>query len=177
VLVLYHSVSGNTRFVAQCIAEATSGKLLEVRSKEKLGSDFMRYSWDGRADIKGLTLVHEKVDLKDHHTLFIGTPVWAWAPSPVIHSFLANNPVSGKRVALFSTSEGNPGSTLDRLLTLLPGNEFLGSMDFREPLKADRDAITAKASGWAERMLRRQASSMHVPKGATLANLISKNGV
>jgi flavodoxin len=77
VLIAYHSVSGNTRKVAEAIHK-------EIRADK---------------DLKPLSDVK---DLKGYDLSFIGFPIHAYGPSKEAKDFLENK-VAGKDIALFIT--------------------------------------------------------------------------
>ena len=81
--------------------------------------------------------------------IIIGTPVWMSTYTPAIKSFLQNNLISNKKIALFCSHEGGAGETLINLQKELVGNEILGVMDFLAPLKKDKTAALDKAKTWA----------------------------
>jgi len=52
--VVYYSFGGNTRFIAESIAEAVGADLLEIKPKKELSSKgFMKYLWGGRQVVMG----------------------------------------------------------------------------------------------------------------------------
>jgi multimeric flavodoxin WrbA len=87
----------------------------------------------------------------DYDVLFIGTPVWAWNMSAPIRSFLSSTKLTGKKVALFCCNGGQKGKTFVEMEQLLVGNTLVGGeIDFREPLKHDKEADAKRAGEWAK---------------------------
>lgn len=80
-LVIYDSNYGNTRLVAEAIAETLKGNAISV---------------------KDVSLA----DLDNRDLLVVGSPINAWRPTPFIQSFLENIPegkLKGMRAAAFDT--------------------------------------------------------------------------
>ncbi|MBI5874210.1 MAG: NAD(P)H-dependent oxidoreductase [Candidatus Omnitrophica bacterium] len=154
-LVVYYSLDGNTKFIAQAIAEAVGADILELKpKKEPNAKSPMKYLWGGRQ-----VLMKEKPELKhfdtnpqDYDCLFIGTPVWAWTYAPALATFFTMGNLKGKKIALFCCSGGGKGKTLEKMKEQLSGNEFIGEMDFVEPLKQDKEQNAVLAAQWAKQI-------------------------
>ncbi len=156
VLVVYYSLEGNTRFIAQAIAKATEGTLLELKPQEEIkASGFMKYFWGGRQVMMKKTpeLLPFILNPLDYDLLFIGTPVWAFTYAPVLNSFFKNFKLSGKKIALFCCNEGGGGKTFENMKVAVAGNEVLGTMEFIAPLKKNPAENELKAKQWAEKII------------------------
>lgn len=156
ILVIYYSLEGNTEMIANSVAEATGGSILElVPTKDIKPKGFTKYLKGGKQvftkDIPELMPSNMKPEEFD--ILFIGTPVWAWTFSPAIRAFLLSTGLKGKKIALFSCNGGNNGKTFDNMKEMLAGNEFLGEIEFLEPLKKDKEKNAVLAAKWAGEML------------------------
>ncbi len=94
VYVVYASLTGNTRKVAQAIAKAVGGTLVDVR-KDPL----------------------PKVEPGD--VLFVGDGVYGWRPSRAMRKALASWPLpKGVKAAIFGTYGGKPAQipVLEKIL-------------------------------------------------------------
>lgn len=153
ILVVYYSFDGNTRFIAEEIAKIAGGDLLglQVKSAQEPKHNFMKYLWGGKQVFQKLEpeLVPFNCDVSAYDLMFIGTPVWAWTYAPALNSFFSRFPFTGKKVALFCCSGGQPRKTLEKMRDRLGGNECLGNIHFREPLRFGKDAAAAQAREWA----------------------------
>jgi len=151
ILVIYYSHEGNTRFVAQTIAEAVGADLLELKPRKELRPQgLMKYAWGG-----GQVMMKTRPELQPldrdpaaYDLLFIGTPVWAWNYAPPLRSFIHSARLSGKQVALFCCHGGDPSKTLPNMIKALEGNEVLGALDLRSPLD-HREETARRAADWA----------------------------
>jgi flavodoxin len=150
-LVIYYSLTGNTKFVAETIAAATGADLLQlVPKKDITATGLGRYLWGGQQVVTASKpeLLPIDKDPAAYDLLFLGTPVWAWSLTPAMRAFLAKVHLVGKKIALFSTHEGDPGRTFQQMIQRLPKNTIIGSKDFFAPLRNTTTA-NAKASAWA----------------------------
>jgi flavodoxin len=152
VLVVFYSHEGNTRFIAEQIADATSADVLELKPvKEMSATGFMKYVWGGKQVAMG-----EKPDLRpydedprDYDLVFIGTPVWSFTYAPVIRTFLETWDLTGRKVALFACHSGVLGRTFKRMRQALAGVQVLAEMGFVEPLAGRTEEEGEWARTWA----------------------------
>lgn len=115
VCIIYHSETGNTRHVAQHIAEACRGKLVEVLDKTSYNriTGFLVRCKMARGE--ETTLVEPgSIDVSEYDQLVFGSPVWAFKPTPAIHAAItALKGCEGKRATAFCTHGGKPGQTAE----------------------------------------------------------------
>jgi flavodoxin len=111
-LVIYYSRTGNTKQVAQQIADEFDAQLLEVKDKQERGGllGFIKSGYDSLRENE-TPIEYDKVDLTDYDTIFIGTPVWASKPTPAIIQFIKENEFSGTKCVSFATMMGSGGET------------------------------------------------------------------
>ena len=157
-LVIYYSLDGNTRFISEVIAKACGADILELKPKdEKKVTGFKKYLWGGRQVFK-----REKPEImpfdkvpQDYDFLFIGTPVWAWRHAPAVETFFSNVSLRNKKIALFCCHGGGKGRTLEKMADRLEGNEIVGKMDFKEPLRHNKDASSERTMQWVSQILKK----------------------
>lgn len=152
-LIIYYSLDGNTRFVAEKIAAATGAELLELRPQKDLkAKGLLKYLWGGRQVVQkeAPDLEAFEIDPSGYDLLVLGTPVWAFTYAPAMRSFLMNHKPIGKKVAFFCCSGGGPGKTLGAMREALAGNEILGEIGFVEPLQKKQAEQTSQAVTWAK---------------------------
>ena len=110
-LIVYYSFDGNTRLVAQAMAEATGADMLELKALgQPKHRGFLKYFWGGRQVMmkeKPALLPLDK-NLQDYDLLLIGTPVWAFSYAPALATFFLQSKLSGKNslVLLFRRRQG-----------------------------------------------------------------------
>jgi len=108
-LLVYYSLTGKTRLVAQAIAEALNATLLEIKETKprKLGPFVYLFGGFAATINRGSKINPIDVDLKQHETIFIGSPVWNSRPAPAINSFIYQTNFEGRSVVLFFTMGGD----------------------------------------------------------------------
>jgi len=108
-LLVYYSLTGKTKLVAQAIAEALNTTLVEITETKprKLGP--LVYLTGGFAAIMnwGSKINPIDVDLKQYERIFIGSPNWGSRPAPAINSFIYQTNFEGRSIIPFFTMGGN----------------------------------------------------------------------
>jgi flavodoxin len=156
VLVVYYSFEGNTRFIAETIAHEIGAEFLVLKPKKEIQTHgFMKYFWGGKQATMKETpeLLPLKKNPSDYDFIFIGTPVWAFTFAPPLRSFFSTQKLKGKKVALFCCHGGNMGKTLEQMKEQVMGNTVVGEIDFREPLKNDKEGAMRTAQQWATEII------------------------
>lgn len=151
-LVLYYSLDGNTRFIAEQIAQAIGADLEELKTAKALPKSGLKYFVGGMQAVLGLKPALQPLDKdpRNYDLLFCGTPTWAGRYASAWHSFLAHSNLQGKKIALFCCHASPGSSALAAMKRRLAGNEIVGEIQFQEPLHHDKDAAAQKAREWAQ---------------------------
>jgi DNA-binding transcriptional ArsR family regulator len=121
--VIFYSYSGITRSVAEGIRNACGCDLIEVRTKTPYTS-FTAYTTGVLRSRKMACdpIDPEEIDVSGYDFLIIGTPVWAWKPSPAINAAVrALKGCEGKMAVIFTTCSNQPGEALPILSRALAG--------------------------------------------------------
>ena len=113
-LVVYFSATGNTKSLAEKIAEESDSDIFEIVPEEPYTSDDLNYSnSDCRAnkeqhDENARPAISGKIEnIENYDTVFIGYPIW-WGTMPkIINTFLESYDLSGKTIMPFCTSGGS----------------------------------------------------------------------
>lgn len=141
--IVYYSLSGNTKLLAEQFALCTEGDLFPLQTGKQYGDKGAGMFWSGKS-----ALLQEKPalqvvlpDLSGYDRIFIGTPVWAWTYAPPVGSLFAANAINGKEVVLFATHGGGPGKVFERMEKQLPGNRFIGHLEMYEPKKQSAQQV------------------------------------
>lgn len=112
--VIYYSYTGVTRRIAEGIRAASGCDLIEVRTKTPYSS-FTAYTTGVLRSRRSACDPIEpgEIDVSGYDLLIIGTPVWAWKPSPAINAAVrALRGCEGKMAVVFSTCISQPGEAL-----------------------------------------------------------------
>lgn len=130
VLVVYYSASGNTKRVAEDIAETAGGDLFEITPAEPYTSDDLNWTnSDSRVSrehddesLRDVPLTTTEVpDWDSYDTVFIGYPIWWGIAAWPVDTFVKNNDFTGKTVIPFATSSSSGMGQSGTLLSEMAG--------------------------------------------------------
>ncbi|MFX0134177.1 MAG: flavodoxin family protein [Candidatus Hodarchaeota archaeon] len=155
ILVVYYSLTGNTKFIAETVAESINADLLGLKPVKELDAESgMKYFWGGyQATMKKKPKLREfDINPLDYDLIIIGTPVWAWTISPPIRSFLSKFNLSGKNVAIWTSSDGDGVKAMSRFKEILKDANIIGEIRFQKPKQHEPHKAKEKAITWARRV-------------------------
>jgi flavodoxin len=150
-LVIYYSRTGNTKFVAERIASELGAEIEEVSDlKNRKGwLRFLKAGYDATLG-KETKISEAKKSPRDFELIAVGTPVWNSRPSPATRTYLRRIDLSGKKVAVFCTSEGTGSEkALARLKSLIPNGNIVGAITISKTLE-DQEETENKISAWCK---------------------------
>ena len=107
--VVFYSLEGNVRYAAEKTAKALDAVMVElVPVKAYPDKGIKKFMWGGKAAV-----MKDKPELQpygfsagDYDLVVLCTPVWAGTFTPPLRSFLAENDLSGRKVAVIASSSG-----------------------------------------------------------------------
>lgn len=114
-LVIYFSASGNTKRVAETIAEQKKGTLFEIKPSQPYTQEDLNYRDNNSRVVKEHAQPKlrpaydgEVANWDNYDTVYIGYPVW-WQQAPhVVYTFVEKHNFMGKKVIPFCTSASSP---------------------------------------------------------------------
>ena len=159
--VIFYSRTGNTKTVAEVIAETFDFHLQEIKDlKDRSG--FFGFI-GGMIDVRKnpiTTISPETVSLDEYDVLFIGSPIWGMKFAPAITTFLQETDFTGKKVILFTTTSSRMKQTaFDQYSELIhtKGGTVIGTFFLKtfwkeasEIRKEAQEMVTTKKALWME---------------------------
>ena len=154
-LVVYYSASGNTRRVAQAIAEQLGADTFEVTPVQPYTSADL--NWTDRSSrvvqeyedesLRNILLTSTTVpDWDNYENVFIGYPIWWGIAAWPMSSFVAVNDFTGKTVIPFCTSTSSGiGQSSDLLAELAGTGSWLDGYRFSSSTTANDIAALAES--------------------------------
>lgn len=147
IIIVCHSFSGVTRGIAERVRSACGGDLVEVRPRQPY-TKMTAYTLGclrargGKPD----AVEPATIDVSGYDRIVIGTPVWAWRPTPVILGAIeALAGADGKSAVVFATCGAQAGETLPMLRAALAakGVGVVGEFSFTTPEAGDDRKVGA----------------------------------
>ena len=149
-LVVYYTRTGNTKIVAETIAAELGSDLEEIVDlKKRAGKLGWILAGKDSTQEKGTKIAPTKLAPADYDLIVIGTPIWAWKPTPAIRTYIVNNDFSGKKVALFFTMDSDLKQAVDKTKGLLPNAVFVGELALSKVLE-DKEETRKKIAEWCK---------------------------
>ena len=153
-LVAYYSATGNTKAVAEMIAEALGADTFEITPAEPYTSEDLNWTDDSSRvsqeysdpSLRTVELTADTVENWDSYdTVFIGYPIWWGIAAWPVDGFVSANDFTGKTVIPFCTSSSSGLGESGQLL-----EELAGSGDWQEGQRFRSGADEADVSKWLE---------------------------
>lgn len=153
-LVVYYSASGNTKRVAEDIAEAAGADLFEIVPTEVYTSDDLNWTnSDSRVSkehddesLRDVPLTTTEVpDWDSYDTVFIGYPIWWGIAAWPVDGFVKANDFTGKTVIPFATSSSSGMGQSGSLLA-----DMAGTGDWQDGQRFSSGASAEDVSSWVE---------------------------
>ena len=122
--VVYYSMSGNTRYTAESVAEALGADLIPLVPKKAYpDAGFKKFFWGGKSALMGDKPALEPYDFdgRKYDLILLGSPVWAGTFAPPLRSFVEENraALQDKRIAVFFCCSGGPGKVQEKFRAFL----------------------------------------------------------
>lgn len=153
-LVIYYSLSGHTREIADRISLLTDADVYEIKTKEPLKQSIW-FSFNIRKQIKSgeYSKIDENLpDASTYDTIFVGTPIWWYTAATPILEFLKIYDFKGKKVVPFSTQGSNFGTYFDDFAAKAQNAEILEGASFNNLTKEYDDAVDNKITDWLNKL-------------------------
>ena len=151
--LIYYSYEGNSALIAEAVKAGLAVDVFEIKTvNTKKRKGFTKYLWGGYQAVMGRkpALLPLSVDVNAYDLIILGTPVWAGSPAPALVSFLSKTAITGKKLALFCCHAGGKGKVFAKIKSRLPGNTFVGEIDFLNPALQEKTALKQKVVEWVK---------------------------
>jgi flavodoxin len=137
--VIYYSLEGNTKYAAEEIAARIGADLIRlVPVKEYPTGKVSKFFWGGKSATFGEApkLVPYRFDQDQYDLVILGTPIWAGTFAPPLRTFIRENKLTGKKVALFACCSGGAAEKcFEQLKKEIGGCTVVSTLRLIDPLK------------------------------------------
>ena len=152
-LVAYYSRTGNTKFVAEKIADQLNAETCEVIDKKNRKGKLIFLTGGYAALREKLTDIEVTKTIDDFDFIIVGSPVWAGKIAPAIRTFLAKNDFSDKQVAFFVTMGGDkPEKALKNMKEAIAPTIPVEELGIINALK-NPEEIEEQIADWCKKIL------------------------
>jgi len=163
-LVMYYSRTGNTRKIAEAIAEALRAdaevELEEIVDIKKRRGVFGFIGSGKDAVLKRTTTIEPiRADLSSYDLVVVGTPVWAGSVASPIRTFLSEHGNNVKQPAFFCTTGGTGIKKALRVMEELCGKAPAATLSFTEKGLKDAEDVATGVKAFVEKLTAREDAS------------------
>jgi len=155
VLVVYYSLSGRTRDIAERIQTKTNADIYEIKPVEDIKNSFSLYI-KSKSDLKKGTypaLQGNMPDIGRYDLVFVGSPIWWYTAATPVMAFLSKADFKGKKVVPFSTQGSNAGTFLEDFMKIAKNANVTGYQSFDNMGKEYDKAVDNKISIWLNSLI------------------------
>lgn len=170
-LVLYYSLTGNTKALAASIQKQVGGDLLEIKTVQPYPADFHAVVEQARKERQTgyLPPIQPIASLAAYDTIYLGYPVWGNTIPQPMATFLSQNNLAGKTVIPFCTHDGyGIGRSFQVIAQYCPDARILPGFD---TIGADVASAKAPLSAWLQR-IRPRANAAETPITVSWGNTV-----
>ena len=149
-LVVYYSLSGYTKDIAQRIQSMTQADIYEIKTAEKIDTTPWFYLTLKKqlADGNYPALNGNMPDFSQYDTIFVGGPVWWYTVSTPMRAFLQKADFMGKKVVPFSTQGSNFGTYFEDFAQMAKNAKLQRSASFNNLPAKYNQAVNNKIASW-----------------------------
>ena len=151
-LVIFYSLEGNTKFIAESISRKINADILELKPNKKYhNSGFKKYFWGGKSVIfkEKPEISSYDININNYDNVFIGTPIWVGTYAPPYNTFFDIEKINNKNIYLFACHGGGSAEKFyENVKQAIPNNNFKGQIDFNEPLKNNQEEVLNQIDTW-----------------------------
>ena len=161
VLIIYYSLSGNTREMAQVIHNHTGGDLYDLQIMKEYPPipEIYEVIKQELADNQWPEVKQDWPDMAQYDVIFVGGPVWWYTlPTPLL-SFLAKADFKNNPLVPFCSHGGNYGEYFKRFALEAKNAQVQKGLDFYAPLQSTRGYLNSKVVNWLNSLQLPQAAN------------------
>lgn len=149
VLVVYYSLTGHTKEIADKIQTMTNADIFGLETAEPFPTGAkLHLTVKEQLKTKKYPALKQLPDLTGYDVVFVGAPAWWYTAATPVLSFLEQADFQGAKVAFFSTQGSNRGTFLPDVTALTKNAEILPDASFNNMGKEYNAAVNAKIADW-----------------------------
>lgn len=150
-LIAYYSQSGQTKQMAQMLAEKLDADLYEI-IPERTYNDDMWKAWD-EAQVEIRENNYPKLqggmpDITGYDTILIGTGIWGYTMANPVVSFIRKMDFVGKKMSAFWTFYDHDEKVDEDMRMSLKGAEYIKGLPLPRKLTSSKEKTSDEMDQW-----------------------------
>jgi len=155
VLIIYYSLTGNTKSIAEKIRKKTGGDVFEIETVRTYPPEYSALTEEAKRELQTGDLPALKKsppDMSSYDLILVGSPVWWYTVSTPVMSFLRQADFAGKRVSAFCTHEGGVGKFFPHFKEQAKNAVVLEGLDLYKPGQAEEGEVDKALDSWLSKL-------------------------
>ncbi len=153
VLIVYFSLTNNTRKTANIIKDMTGADIFEIQPDFDYSAVGSREEMEelGKKQVEEgfLPELKNSVDnIDSYDTIIIGTPIWWASAAPPVMSFLSKYDLKDKKVIPFCTCGSSGGDYFTQIENAVSDSELLTGLEITDAELSDNEKVKEKIKNW-----------------------------
>lgn len=146
---------GNTKIVAEIIAEKVGGDLFEIKPAKNYPANYQECIKIAKAELQQKLrpeIVGKVENFSDYDTIFLGYPNW-WGDLPMaVYTFLEQENFSGKTIIPFCTHEGSGLAGTEKFISNATNAKVLQGLAIKGTVaQNNKDKIISEVDAWLKK--------------------------
>ena len=150
-LIAYYSQSGQTRRMAEMIAEKTGADLYEIVPARVYSADMWK-AWDEaqieRKEDNYPSLKGDMPDISGYDTIILGTGIWGYTMANPVTSFIRRMDFSGKKMSAFWTFYDHAEKVDGDMRNELKGANYVTGLPLPRSLTSNKAKTSEAMDRW-----------------------------
>jgi flavodoxin len=151
MLIVYYSLSGNTKYIAEKIREKTGGDMFVIGTVKTYPSEYSALTEEAKRELQENDLPALKKgppDMSSYDLILVGGPVWWYTVATPVMNFLRQADFKGKKVSAFCTHEGGIGKYFPHFKEQAKNAVVLEGLDLYKPRHARKGEVDKALDAW-----------------------------
>ncbi|HYA88179.1 MAG TPA: flavodoxin [Nitrospirota bacterium] len=156
-MIIYYSLTGNTKSIAEKIRKKTGGDVFEIETVKTYPTEYSELTEEAKREMQtgDLPLLKKNPpDMSSYDLVLVGSPVWWYTVSTPVMSFLKQADFAGKKVSAFCTHEGGVGKFFTHFKEQAKNAVVLEGLDLYNVRQAVKGEVDKALDSWISRLLR-----------------------
>ncbi len=156
VLVVYFSLTGNTKLVAEKIQQMTKADLFVIETVRTYPLERPARTEEPKKELESGVWPELKTsppNMSSYDLILVGGPVWWYTVATPVRSFLQQADFAGKKVAPFVTHDGAMGDYFEYFRENARNAVVLEGLDFYRSFKESPASLERKIGEWLNTLI------------------------
>ena len=157
MLIIYYSLTGNTKYIAEQIRRKTRGDVFEIETVKTYPGEYSTLTEEAKRQLQTGDLPALKKsppDMSSYDLIFVGSPVWWYTVSTPVMSFLRQADFAGKKFSAFCTHEGGIGKFFPHFKEQAKNAVVLEGLDLYNVRQSSKGEIDKALDSWLSKLLK-----------------------